>query len=82
MKMKRLVPVVLTMLLVAGFLFAYPTVAQAASSSGGSFGDAFSNFFNGILGCLTSILQGIIDLFAILINFVEDLIMMIVGLFS
>ncbi len=83
MKMKRLAPVVLTMLLVACFLFAFPTVANAASASGSpDVGGAISNFFGGILKALEMILQGLIDLVAIIVQFFVDLVMMIVGLFS
>ena len=83
MKNKRILSTVLMLALVICFVFGAPTVAHAASASGGSgFADAFSAFFGGIVDALVMVIDGIIELFAILIGFIETLIGMIVGLFT
>ncbi|MBE6983896.1 MAG: hypothetical protein E7435_06450 [Ruminococcaceae bacterium] len=83
MNKKRLLSTALMMLLIVGFLFAFPTAANAASASGSpDVGGAISDFFGGILKALEMILQGLIDLVAIIVQFFVDLVMMIVGLFS
>lgn len=80
MKNQKIIRTVLMMLLVACFMFAYPTVAHAAGAD--SVGSSISNFFSGILHNLEMICQGIINLFATLVQLVVDLVMLIVGLFT
>ena len=83
MNTKRSIPLVLTMLFLVCFMFAFPTVANAASATGApDVGGAISNFFGGILNALEMILQGLIDLVAIIVQFFVDLVMLIVGLFT
>ncbi|MBQ3000623.1 MAG: hypothetical protein IJD63_02620 [Oscillospiraceae bacterium] len=80
MKNKKIIRTLLVMLLVAGFLLGYPTVAYAAGA--GDVGSSISNFFTGILDCLVMICEGIIGLFATLIQLLVDIVMLIVGLFT
>ena len=83
MNTKRLIPLALMMLLIVGFLFAFPTAANAASATGApDVGGAISNFFGGILNALQMILQGLINLVAIIVQLFVDLVMLIVGLFT
>ena len=81
MKTKRILSAVLMLALAICFVFGAPTVAHAASE-GGNVGNAISNFFTGILDCLVMIVEGIIGLFAILIQLIVDFVMLIVGLFT
>ncbi len=80
MKNQKIIRTLLMMLLVACLLFGYPTVANAASASG--VGSSISNFFSGILDCLVMICEGIIGLFATLVQLLVDIVMLIVGLFT
>ncbi len=82
MNNKKIVRISIMALLVACFLFAYPAVAHAASVSGGDVGSGISNFFNNILNCLVMICEGIIGLFAALVQLVVDFVNLIIGLFS
>ena len=80
MKNQKIIRTVFMMLLAACLLLGYPTVAQAAGA--GDVGSSISNFFTGILNNLQMICQGIINLFATLVQLVVDLVMLIVGLFT
>ncbi len=80
MKNKQIVRGALMLLAVACLLFGYPTVAQAAGA--GDVGSSISNFFTDILNNLQMICQGIINLFATLVQLVVDLVMLVVGLFT
>jgi hypothetical protein len=80
MKNQKIIRTVFMMLLAACLLFGYPTVAHAAGA--GDVGSSISNFFTGILNNLQIICQGIINLFATLVQLVVDLVMLIVGLFT
>ena len=80
MKNQKIIRTVLMVLLVACFMLAYPTVAHAAGAD--NVGSSISNFFSGILHNLEMICQGIINLFATLVQLVVDLVMLIVGLFT
>ena len=82
MNNKKMIRISLMVLLVACFLFAYPTVAHAASTTGSEVGSWFSTFLDGILKSLTQICEGIIDLFASLIQVAVDFVDWIIGLFS
>ena len=79
MKNRKMIRSVLMLLLVACFLLGYPTVAHAAS---GDVGSSISNFFTGILNCLVMICEGIIGLFATLVQLIVDIVELIIGLFS
>ena len=81
MNNKKIIRMTLMVLLVACFLFAYPTVAHAAAVTG-DVGAGISNFFNNILNCLVMICEGIIGLFAALVQLVVDFVNLIIGLFS
>ena len=80
MKNPKIIRTVFMMLLAACLLLSYPTVAQAAGA--GDVGSSISNFFTGILNNLQMICQGIINLFATLVQLVVDLVMLVVGLFT
>ena len=82
MKNKKIIRTIFMLLLVAGFLFAYPTVAHAASATGGEIENGITGFFGAILHYLTMICNGIIGLFAALAQLIWDFIMLIVGLFT
>lgn len=82
MNQKKIVRMTLMMLLVACFLFAYPTVAHAASEAGGGVSSGIGSFLNGILDCLVMICEGVIGIFIALIDLVVYLVNLVIGLFS
>ena len=81
MNNNRIIRLTLMVLLVACFLFAYPTVANAASTTGGEVSAGISEFLNGIINCLTMICEGIVGIFTALIGLVVDLVEWVIGLF-
>ena len=82
MNNKRIIRLCLMAMLVACFLFAYPTIANAASTSGNEVSSGISNFFNGIVHCLSLICEGIIGIVAALVGLIVDFVNWIIGLFS
>lgn len=82
MNNKKMIRLTLMVMLVACFLFAYPTVAHAASEGGGDVGTSISNFFNGILDCLILICEGVIGIFSTLAQLLVDFVNLIIGLFQ
>lgn len=80
MNNKKIIRTVCMLLVAACFLLGYPTVARAAGAS--DVGSSISNFFTGILNNLAMICQGIINLFATLVQLIVDIVMLIVGLFT
>ena len=82
MNKKKMIRMTLMMLLVACFLFAYPTVAHAASEAGGEIGSGIGSFLRGILDCLVMICEGVIGIFIALIDLLVYLVNLIIGLFK
>lgn len=82
MNNKKMIRLTLMVLLVACFLFAYPTVANAAATTGSEVSSGISAFLNGILECLLMICEGIVGIFTALIGLVVDFFNWIVGLFT
>ncbi len=82
MNNKKKLRLTLMVLLVACFLFAYPTVAHAATTTGGEVSNGISVFLNGILKCLLMICEGIIGIFTALIGLIVDFVEWIIGLFK
>lgn len=82
MNQKKIVRMTLMMLLVACFLFAYPTVAHAASEAGGGVSSGIGSFLNGILDCLILICEGVIGIFSTLAQLLVDFVNLIIGLFK
>lgn len=82
MNKKKIVRMTLMMVLVACFLFAYPTVAHAATTTGGEVSNGISVFLNGILECLLMICEGIIGIFTALLGLLIDFVEWIIGLFK
>ena len=81
MNKKKIIRMSLVALLVACFLFAYPPVAYAASTTGSEVSSGISAFFNGILECLRMICEGIIGICSALIGLIVDFVNWIIGLF-